>query len=432
MTARQHDRRSGDSAQARCDEARLKLAKLHVGDDPTLRTAWRALSVIVADALRVERVGIWMLVDEGQAIRCEHLYQASAEQVFEGAVLRAKDFPDYFAAMDARRTIVADDARHSPITSSLRDPYLDPLGIASMLDAPIYRGGKVVGVVCHEHVGPQRKWNEVEGAFAAAVADTIGRLCEEAARQNAESSLQVYEQHMLELHRMEAVGRMAAGIAHDFRGVLGAITGFAQLALRANNLAADTRKHLQHIVDAAERGQRLTHEVTSFVHDQPISPRVVDVTQVVDNMQTMLLSVVGDGVKLTVKSQQNVSRVFIDTTQLERALLNLVLNARDAMPTGGAITVDVRETEPASGDAPSFVTVSVTDTGCGMDTDTLRDARRPLFTTKGEKGTGLGLAIVEQIVTRAGGSLRMESELGKGTRVTLMLPRIAVAITHAA
>lgn len=430
MSAHPTDRRSSDSAQARCDEASLQLARLCIDDDPTLRKVWRALSETVARAIQVERVGIWVIVDEGQAIRCEHLYQASANQVFEGAVLRAKDFPEYFAAMDQRRTIVADDARNFPVTASLREPYLEPLSIASMLDAPIYRGGQPVGVVCHEHVGLPRRWNEVESAFAATVADTVARLYEEAARQHAESSLQAYEEHMLELHRMEAVGRMAAGIAHDFRGVLGAVTGFAQLALRVPDLPVDARRHVQHIIDSAERGERLTREVTGFVLDQPVSPRVLDVVGAIDTMQTMLLSVVGDGVKLTLHAQHNVSRVFMDTTQLERAILNLVLNARDSMPTGGTIAIDMRESSPA--DDATFVTVTVSDTGCGMDAATLMQARRPLFTTKGDKGTGLGLAIVEQIVSRAGGSLRIGSEPGKGTRVTLLLPRIAVAATHAA
>lgn len=430
MSALPPTRRASDSAQSRCDQASLQLARLRVDGDPTLRKAWRSLSVIVADALQVERIGIWLTIDNGQAIRCEHLYQASVGQSFHGVVLRANDFPEYFAAMEHHRIIVANDARTMPVTASLREPYLEPLGIASMLDAPIFRGGQAVGVVCHEHVGSPRQWNDVEGAFAATVADTVARLYEEAARQNAESSLEAYEEHMLALHRLEAVGRMAAGIAHDFRGVLGAITGFAQLALRAPNLPADARRHVQHIIDSAERGQNLTREVTAYVQDRPVSPRVLDVTRAVEGMQSMLLSVVGDGIKLTLRSPQNLSRVFMDTTQLERAVLNLVLNARDAMPTGGAIAIDIRETPDA--DDSSSVSIAVTDTGCGMDAATLSQARRPLFTTKGDKGTGLGLAIVEQIVSRAGGSLRIESEPGKGTCVTLLLPRIAVAATNAA
>jgi two-component system cell cycle sensor histidine kinase/response regulator CckA len=431
MTVMPHQRRASDVALARCEGARLELARLHVDDDPSLRSVWRKLAKLVTDAMQVERVGIWLLLDDGRAIRCEHLYQSSVRQVFEGAVLRAQDFPAYFEAMDERRVIIADDARTSPVTGSLRDSYLDPLGIASMLDAPIYREGKVVGVVCHEHIGAARIWTEVESAFAAAVADTTARLYEEAARQHAESSLRGYEHHMLELHRMEAIGRMAAGIAHDFRGVLGSVLGFAQLILRTPNLPANVQGYANRIVESAERGTRLTREVTDFVHDHPVSPCVLDVPRTIENMRSMLNSLLGDDTQLTIRARGAVSRVFMDPTQLERMVLNLVLNARDAMPAGGSIEIDVRDTQ-ISEDEPTMVTICVSDTGVGMDEATREQACKPLFSTKGANGTGLGLSIVEQIVSRAGGSMRIDSEIGKGTQVHLFVPRIAMAAEAAA
>ena len=124
---------------------------------------------------RVERVGIWMVVDEGRAIRCQHLLQQSAHEIFEGAVLRSEDFPAYFTALEQNRTIEADDALGSATTGDLRDAYLQPLGITSLLDAPIFREGRVVGVVCHEHVGEQRHWSSVESAFAGSVAAFFSR-----------------------------------------------------------------------------------------------------------------------------------------------------------------------------------------------------------------------------------------------------------------
>ena len=431
MTVTHHQRRASDAAESRCDRARLDLARLHVEDDPSLRTVWRKLAKLVAEAMRVERVGIWLTIEDGRAIRCEHLYQASARQVFEGAVLWAQDFPDYFRAMDERRTIVANDACNDPVTTSLRASYLDPLGVGAMLDAPIYREGKAVGVVCHEHVGPRREWTDVESAFGAAVADNVARLYEESARQHAESSLRGYEHHMLELHRMEAVGRMAAGIAHDFRGVLGSVLGFAQLIQRTPNLPPNVQQHAQRIIEAAERGTRLTREVTDFVHDHPDSPCVLDVPRTIENMSSMLRSLLSDGIRLTVRVPGVVSRVFMDPSQLERTILNLVLNARDALPTGGTIDIEVRDTQD-SNESAAQVAIVVSDTGIGMDATTREQACRPLFSTKGPDGTGLGLSIVEQIVTRAGGTLRIDSELGKGTQVHLYFPRIAMAAEVAA
>ena len=404
---------------------------MHVEEDPSLRTVWRKLAKLVVEAMQVERVGIWLVMDEGRAIRCEHLYQASARQVFEGAVLREQDFPEYFHAMDERRTIVANDALNDPVTRSLRSSYLDPLHVGAMLDAPIYREGRAVGVVCHEHVGPTREWTDVESAFAAAVADNVARLYEESARQNAESSLRGYEHHMLELHRMEAVGRMAAGIAHDFRSVLGSIMGFAQLIQRAPNLPSNVQQYAQRIVESAERGTRLTREVTDFVHDHPDSPVVLDVPKTIENMRSMLRALLEDNVRLSVRVHGAVSRVFMDPSQLERTILNLVLNARDAMPSGGSIDIDVRDTQD-SDSSPTQVAIVIADTGVGMDKATLAQACKPLFSTKGADGTGLGLSIVEQIVTRVGGTLRIDSEVGKGTQVHLILPRIAMAAEVAA
>ena len=429
MTGRNLGRRSSDAAQARCDQARLELARLHVNNELNLRSAWNRLSTVVADTMRVERVGIWMVVEEGRAIRCQHLLQQSVHEVFEGAVLRSEDFPAYFDALEQNRTIEADDALGSVTTGDLRDAYLQPLGITSMLDAPIFREGRVVGVVCHEHVGVQRHWSPVESAFAGSVADTIARLYEEDARLHAETSLQAYERHMLELHRTEAVGRMAAGIAHDFRGILGVVLGYAQLILRAPNSPADVEKNAKKIVDAIERGRRLTQEVTNFVREHPVSPRILDVHRAVEGVLPMLRTLVGDAVEVDAHIEPAVSRVFMDPTHLERTLLNLTLNARDAMPNGGALRIHVRESvrQDELEGATSFVSITVSDTGIGMDAPTLEQAVKPFFTTKGDQGTGLGLAIVDQIVSRAGGYLEIQSEPGKGTEVHVLLPRIAIA-----
>jgi signal transduction histidine kinase len=133
---------------------------------------------------------------------------------------------------------------------------------------------------------------------------------------------------------------------------------------------------------------------------------------------------------LQVDVKAPVSRVFIDPSHLERMLLNLVLNARDAMPSGGLLTLAAQDVRVADEDDAPFVEIAVIDTGTGMDENVRRNIFKPFFTTKGEKGTGLGLAIVDQIITRAGGFARIESEVGRGTIVRLFLPRIAGATTR--
>ena len=320
-------------------------------------------------------------------------------------------------------------AQDAPTTRELRQAYLEPLGITSMLDAPIYVDGRLVGVVCHEHVGPARVWTDAEKDFAAAVADNIARLYGEHERHHVETALQAYQRHLMELHRLEAVGRMAAGVAHDFRGIVGAALGFAELLRRLPDLPALAEQYTQRIVDSLERGRQLTQQVMTFGKDEAVSPRVLDAGVVIDAMSNMFRVVLGDDIRFTMKNGQGVSRVFIDASQLERTLLNLVLNARDAMPAGGDLIVELQdaEVEDEDGEDTTYVAISVADTGVGMDDETRTNALKPFFTTKGDHGTGLGLVIVDQIVTRAGGRVRIDSEPGRGTTVIVYLPRIAGA-----
>lgn len=410
--------------------ARLQLARLHAERGKSLREVWVSLAELASQALRVDRVGLWALIDEGRALRCRYLLQRSNRELFQGAVLRCQDFPAYFQAMGASRAIVADDAIGSRATQELRAAYLEPLGIVSMLDAPIYVEGRVVGIVCHEHSGEQRIWTESECAFAGAVADNIARLYIEHERQNAESALQAYQRHLLELNRMEAIGRMAASIAHDFRGIIGAAHGFAELLQRVPNLPPQAAAHAERIIEALARGRRLTQQIMSFGKDDPVSPRVLDPGATIEQLAKMLDPLLGQDIRLTLNLDRHTSRIFIDSGQLERALLNLVLNARDAIRGKGEITIELEDVsfEEEEGEPATYVSISISDTGCGMDEETRMKALRPFFTTKGEDGTGLGLVIVDQIVARCGGRVEIDSAVGRGTTVRILLPRIAGAV----
>lgn len=430
MAAKQPQAPKGQiSEQTRLfEQARLQLARLNAGTGTPLRELWLQLARVAANALQVDRVGVWVAVDEGRALRCRYLLQCSSAEIFQGAVLRAQDFPEYFDAIQQRRTVPAGDAQTSVFTQELRESYLQPLGITSMLDAPIYIEGRVVGVVCHEHVGPPRTWSGAESDFASAVADNIARLYQEHEHANAQTALQAYEQHLMELHRMEAVGRMAAGIAHDFRGILGAAMGYAELIRRVPGLPPEADRHSQRIVEVLQRGSGLTQEVLSFGKDMPISPRVIEVRASVESLGNMFRMLLGTRVRLHFDFEHPVSRIFMDSSQLERTLLNLVLNARDAMPGGGELTIGAADTDvEEDGERATFACIQVTDTGTGMDAATREQVFKPFFTTKGENGTGLGLAIVDQIMARAGGFIRIDSEPGRGTTVRLYLPRIAAA-----
>jgi len=433
MAAKQSQSPKGPiSEQTRLfEQARLQLARLNASTDTPLRELWLQLARIAANALQVDRVGVWVAIDQGRALRCRYLLQRSSAEVFQGAVLRAVDFPEYFDAIYQRRTVPAGDAQTSAITQGLNQSYLQPLGITSMLDAPIYIEGRVVGVVCHEHVGPPRTWSGAESDFASAVADNIARLYQEHEHAHAQTALRAYEQHLMELHRMEAVGRVAADIAHDFRSILSAAMGYAELIRRIPGLHPDADRYSQRIIDVLRRGSGLTQEVLSFGKDAPISPRVMDVRATVESLGNMLRMLLGNRIRLRFDFEQPVSRIFMDASQLERTLLNLAVNARDAMPDGGELTIGAADIDmEKDGERATFTCIEVADTGTGMDAATREHILKPFFTTKGENGTGLGLAIVNQIVARAGGFLRVESEPGQGTTVRLYRPRIAAAATQ--
>jgi signal transduction histidine kinase len=413
------DRRTYEAAQ-------LALARLSVAGGGSLADGFRETTRVAAETLGVERVGIWLFVDGGRAIRCHQLFERSKQKYSEGAVLCAADFPAYFAALAERRDVPAADARKSVLTSELADAYLGPLGIASMLDVPIYRGGEVVGVVCHEDSRP-REWSESDRTFAVSVSDAIARQLEEVARRDAESQLREHEAHWSELEKMEALGRLAAGIAHDFRNLLTVVIGYAD-EIKRRSAEPRSIEAASEILATALRGSALIRELVQFGRDHKSDARVLDVADAVEAMAPVLRTAVGSNHPVEIRAERPIGRVLIDRSQLERVLLNLVLNARDAMPSGGTIEVGVREADvmAAGGESGTYVVVEVADTGVGMDREIQSRIFEPFFTTKpAGHGTGIGLAVVYRVVERCGGFLHVESEPGQGTRIRVYLPRVA-------
>jgi len=410
------------------EAARLRLARMRVAGGAGLADALGEIAATAARTLAVERVSVWLSIEERRAIRCYCVYERTRDQHSEGAVLRAADFPVYFRALDEWRAIPAADAREDPITQELGPAYLEPLGIAALLDAPIYRDGRVIGVVCHES-SARRDWSEEERDFAASVADRVGAAFEEAARRDAEDRARTLEAAALESSRMESLGKLAAGVAHDFRNVLSVIIGFTHELRRAGGaLPERARDAAGEIERAAQRGVDLAKEIAGLGRDEPHPTRVLDVADVVEGMAGMLRTALGRHHRAEIRSERPIGRVLADRTQLERVVLNLVLNARDAMPAGGPIAITVSEACVRDGAAAPgyYAVIEVADQGAGMDAATRARLFEPFFTTKppGE-GTGLGMAIVYRIVERCGGFLHVDSELGEGTRVRVYLPRVA-------
>jgi PAS domain S-box-containing protein len=243
----------------------------------------------------------------------------------------------------------------------------------------------------------------------------------------------VLESQCRQAQKMEAVGRLAGGIAHDFNNLLNVITGYSELLLRRLDDDSDTKLKALEIMKAAERAARLTRQLLAFSRRQVLQPQVFDLNAAVSDMKGMLGRLIGEDVALEARLDPSLGRVLADPGQFEQVLMNLAINARDAMPRGGRLTIETanvdvderRARRHLDGRAGAFVMLRVADSGVGMDEETRRNVFEPFFTTKGlGQGTGLGLATVYGIVQQSGGWVRVESEPGQGAVFEIFLPRV--------
>jgi two-component system, cell cycle sensor histidine kinase and response regulator CckA len=303
------------------------------------------------------------------------------------------------------------------------------LGLRSATVAPVVTREGVAGavVLLHRAATPvPRDLLDLATEAGRRVALFIER------RRNAEL-LRRAEEQLLQSQKMDAVGRLAGGIAHDFNNLLTVIGGHAQLLL--DDLPADSpgRREADAIAAATERAVSLTAGLLAFSRKQVVHPRVLALDDVLRGMSGMLRRLVGEHVGVSLQTASDVGRVRADPGQMEQVIMNLAVNARDAMPGGGYLTLSLASVDvpasPAETLPPgSYVTLAVSDTGVGMDALTRARAFEPFYTTKAAgKGTGLGLSTVYGIVKQGGGDVRLESEPGDGTTVTIFLPRVSQA-----
>ena len=247
---------------------------------------------------------------------------------------------------------------------------------------------------------------------------------------------------LFEAQKMDTIGRLTGGVAHDFNNLLMAVLGSLKLLEKRLPDDPQMRRLLQNALQGADRGKALTQRLLAFSRRQELKPEAVDVTRLMTGMEELLKRAVGHGIACHVELPTDLPPILADANQLELALLNVALNARDAMPAGGTIKIsavaqtvgargvkawlhaDSPETSAPNLPAGEYVLITVIDTGEGMDAATLAKATEPFFTTKGPgKGTGLGLSMVQGLAAQSGGLLRIQSEVGAGTVVELWLPK---------
>ena len=325
-----------------------------------------------------------------------------------------------------------------------------PMAVALKEDRPV-RGLDAIAMRpdgSHFHFAPyptplHDDGGELVGAVNVLVDITDRKVTEDvltAAKMDLERRVQENATYLLQARKMEAVGRISCGMAHDFNNVLQGV-GNCLTALEEHIADEKGRQLLATARRGLERGSWLTRCLLTFVRHQALPPAPTGMTDIIQGMRPVLASSMGGLIDIEVHIAANVWLALVDPTQFELALINLAINARDAMPTGGTFNIsatnrliDAPNQSMAAWDYPEnlvpgeYVMVSVADTGSGMDNATLARACDPFFTTKESgKGTGLGLSMVRDMAIQSGGGLHVSSELGRGTTFTIYLPRALAA-----
>jgi signal transduction histidine kinase/ActR/RegA family two-component response regulator len=266
----------------------------------------------------------------------------------------------------------------------------------------------------------------------------VQRRTAELSQANRELTEQIRQREQLEtqlLHgqKMEAIGRLAGGVAHDFNNLLTAIIGYSQLALSRLAATDPSRQAVEEIEKAGQRAASLTSQLLAFSRKQMLQPVVLDMNELVGNMQSMLQRLIGEDIRLVTILKPGLWQVRADPGQVEQVIMNLAVNARDAMPHGGTLTIEMANVELGQDQVRGhmdinlgpYVMLVVSDTGCGMDPETMAHIFEPFFTTKERgKGTGLGLSMVYGIVKQSNGDIWVNSEPGRSTTFKVYLPRV--------
>jgi two-component system cell cycle sensor histidine kinase/response regulator CckA len=318
----------------------------------------------------------------------------------------------------------------------LQGPETDPAAVLELHDAVKEERACTVEMLNYRNDG-STFWMALS---ISPIRDASGKVSHFVGVQTGITERKRLEQQFQQAQKMEAVGRLAGGIAHDFNNLLTAILGYGQMLLSEVAIDDPLRSGLEEIKRAGERAASLTHQLLAFSRRQVLVAKVLDLNTVVADVQNMLLRLIGEDVELLTTTAKDLGRIKADPGQLIQVLMNLAVNSRDAMPEGGALTIETANVDLTPADVRAhpglrpgnYVMLSVRDTGCGMDKPTKARIFEPFFTTKEVgKGTGLGLATVYGIVKQSDGYIAVHSEPDQGTTFKIYFPRLDEAATPA-
>lgn len=404
-----------------------------LAESRTLEEAGPKILQAICESLEWELGIFWRLDRQGSVLRCLEVWQSpslNAEEfvlaTWQHAFALGKGLPGRIW-QGGQPTWIMDVAQESNFP---RADTAAKVGLHGAFGFPVRVGTEVEGVI--ELF--RREIKEPDEQLLKMVADVGLKIGQFGERARAEDALRRTEVQLQESQKMEAVGRLAGGVAHDFNNMLTVIRGYSELVLSRLAPTDGFRKELEEVKKAADRASGLTGQLLAFSRRQFIAPKVLDLNAVIHNMEGMLRRLLGeDIVELCTVLDPDVGQLKADPGQVEQVIMNLAVNARDAMPSGGRLTVETsnvqfgnRRNRPPMGAEPgSYIALVVRDTGHGMDEETQSHIFEPFFTTKEKgKGTGLGLSTVYGIVKQSGGFIEVESKPGRGATFKIFFPRV--------
>jgi two-component system cell cycle sensor histidine kinase/response regulator CckA len=374
---------------------------------------------LVAETLDLPFGGVLERRSDGQTLVLRAAVGWSSTQVGQMTTAISDDTQAGYTLSHNEPTIVADMTREMRFAGAKRLREHDiASGITVVIPGPMHAYG-----VLAAHDKRPREFSRDDVYFLQAIAHVLGTAVE---RSRADKAFR-------QAQRLEAVGRLASGVAHDFNNMLTAITGYGEIVKSSFSAGDERIAEVDEILKAAGRAAGLTRQLLAFSRQQVLQPRMVMLNDVVKGIEKMLSRLIAEDIELAASLQGDLGYVKADPGQIEQVILNLCVNARDAMPDGGTLTIetcnvdlDIGQTKELSMEAPgAYVMLAVTDTGIGMDAETRSKIFEPFFTTKpADQGTGLGLATVYGIVKQSGGEIWVYSELGRGTTFKVFLPRL--------
>jgi signal transduction histidine kinase len=410
----------------RYEKQRSALAALmrrSVEQPESLVSALQAITEVVADAIDGERISIYRFAEHRSILVCDDLFERATSRHSSGLIITREEWPEVFTDPDNATIVEVAKPPGEGNNEGSFLAFLHKVGVTTYMRAQIRAHGVQVGALVCAHVG-DREWHSDEQAFMAAAANFIAALIAQTEGRKLEAQLR-------QAQKMEAFGQLASGVAHDFNNILTVIIGQAYQLAHDDRIPPDLQEGARDILLSGERAGDLTRQLLSISRRQAMKLSDVDLNTIVTDMVRMLGRILGEAVCAETLLAAGPIRVHVDRGMIDQVLMNLAVNARDAMPGGGCISIEtaLEDVEPHRSGLEqttrrgSFARLRVRDTGSGIAPDHLTQIFEPFFTTKAPgKGTGLGLATTFSIVQQHGGWIDVMSAVGAGTTFTIFLP----------